>query len=113
VLQAAGIAIEGPPDMGTVAERIQELRHTTARPSLPEDEESTSRSSLWQDLYRRQGAVEADAFNGEIVELGRRYNLPTPYNRLLLTLSQAMATARELPGKYTIRQLRALLPAFL
>jgi 2-dehydropantoate 2-reductase len=109
VLQTAGIAYEGPPGMGPIEERIRELRNLETRPDVPEDEERKGRASLWQDLYHRRGEVEADYFNGEIVRLGQQYNVPTPYNSLLLKLIKEMATARELPGKYTIQQLRACL----
>lgn len=111
VLHAAGIAYEGPPGMGAIEERIHELRHTNLMPHVPVDDERTGRTSLWQDLYHRRGAVEADYLNGEIVRLGRQYGVATPYNSLLLALSTEMAAARELPGKYTIQQLRARLPA--
>ena len=50
--------------------------------------------------------MEADYFNGEIVELGRHNNVPTPYSSLLLDLINDMAAKREKPGKYTIRELR-------
>jgi len=73
------------------------------------DDEIKGRASLWQDLYHRRGAAEADYFNGEIVRLGRQYGVPTPYNSLLLELIKEMAAARELPGKYTVQQLRARL----
>ncbi|MBM3223688.1 MAG: 2-dehydropantoate 2-reductase [Candidatus Tectomicrobia bacterium] len=105
VLQAAGIAYAGPPGLGSVAERIRELRDPSFTPTMSMDEELQGRSSLWQDLYHRVGDVEAASLNGEIVRLGGQHGIATPYNSLLLTLSQAMATARELPGKYPIAQL--------
>ena len=109
VLQAAGIAYEGPPGMGPVEERIRELRDPDFDPGVPEEDELKGRASLWQDLYHQRGEVEADYFNGEIVRLGRQYNVPTPYSSLLVDLIKEMAAARELPGKYTIEQLRELL----
>ncbi|MGQ4809858.1 hypothetical protein NKDENANG_03294 [Candidatus Entotheonellaceae bacterium PAL068K] len=109
VLQAAGIEYEGPPEMGAIEERVLELRQLEARPQVPEDDELKGRASLWQDLYHQRGEVEADYFNGEIVALGQQYNVPTPYNGLLLELIKDMAAAHELPGKYTIQQLRARL----
>jgi 2-dehydropantoate 2-reductase len=109
VLQAARIPYEGPPGMGAIEARIEELRAMCFDPGVPEDDELKGRASLWQDLYHQRGEVEADYFNGEIVRLGRQYQIPTPYNRLLVDLSKDMAAARELPGKYTIRQLRELL----
>jgi 2-dehydropantoate 2-reductase len=109
VLQAAGIEYEGPPGMGPIEDRIRELRDLNFDPGVPEEDELKGRASLWQDLYHQRGEVEADYFNGEIVRLGRQYNVPTPYNSLLVDLIKDMAAARELPGKYTIEQLRELL----
>jgi 2-dehydropantoate 2-reductase len=105
VLQAAGIAYAGPPGMGAIEDRIRELRDDHLVPNVPVDDTYTGRSSLWQDLYHRRGAVEAAWLNGEIVRLGRQHEVPTPYNSLLLDLSTAMAVAREQPGKYTVQQL--------
>lgn len=109
VLQAAGIAYEGPPGMGAVEERIRELREGSGAAVVPVDEAYQGRSSLWQDLFHRRGEVEAEALNGVVVRMGDQYGVPTPLNSLLLALSTVMAAARELPGKYTIAQLRARL----
>jgi 2-dehydropantoate 2-reductase len=109
VVQAAGIRYEAIPGQGSIEDRIRELRHPTASVSVPAEEELKHRPSLWQDLHHRRGEVEADHFNGEIVQLGRQHGVPTPYNSLLLELITRMATARELPGKYSVRALRARL----
>ena len=109
VLHAAAIAYEGPPGMGSIVDRLGELRHAHCAPAVPIDDELKGRASLWQDLYHRRGAVEADYLNGEIVRLGCQYGVPTPYNSLLLELIEAMAAAHECPGKYTVQQLRARL----
>ena len=106
VLHAAGIAYEGPPGMGPIEDRIAELRNADFKPEVPEDEELKGRASLWQDLHHQRGVVEADYFNGEIVELGRHHDVPTPYSGLLLDLINEMAAKREKPGKYTIGDLR-------
>ena len=50
-----------------------------------------------------------DWFNGEIIRLGDAHGVPTPHSRLLLELITDMARARELPGQYTARDLRARL----
>ena len=106
VLREVGIQYEGPPGMGPIEDRIAELRNLDVKPDVPESEELKGRASLWQDLYHQRGEVEADYFNGEIVKLGREHNIPTPYSSLLVELIKEMALARELPGKYTIQQLR-------
>jgi 2-dehydropantoate 2-reductase len=109
VLQAAGIAYEGPPGMGAIEDRIRELRDSPMPSYVPVDGERTGRSSLWQDLYHRRGQVEAEYLNGEIVRLGRQCGVPTPYNSLLLELITAMAVTRALPGTHTVQQLRECL----
>ncbi len=106
VLREVGIRYEGPPGMGPIEDRIAELRNLDVTPEVPESEELKGRASLWQDLYHQRGEVEADYFNGEIAQLGREHNIPTPYSSLLVELIKEMAAARELPGKYTIAQLR-------
>jgi len=113
VLQTAGIAIEEPPDMRSVAEHIRELRSPAGPSTISPDDQHQGRSSLWQDLYHQRGNSEANDLNGEIVQLGRQYQVPTPYNCLLVTLVNAMAAARQRPGKYTIAQLRARLKTFI
>jgi 2-dehydropantoate 2-reductase len=109
VLRTAGIPFEGPPGLGSVEERIRDLRRPDVTVEIPADEEAKHRPSLWQDLHHRSGQVEADAFNGEIVRLGRQHGVPTPYSSLLLELITEMAARREPPGKYTIADLRARL----
>ncbi len=106
VLQAAGIAYEGPPGVGPIEERIRELRSAETTAEVPDDPEARHYASLWQDLYHGRGEVEADFFNGEIVRLGRQHGVPTPYSALLLGLITEMAAAREKPGKYAVTQLR-------
>jgi 2-dehydropantoate 2-reductase len=109
VVRAAGIPFEGPPGSGSIEEQIRWLRSDAPGPVVPADEEARGYASLWQDLHHRRGEVEADYFNGEIVRLGQRAGVPTPYSSLLLALIGEMAAARERPGKYTVGELRARL----
>ncbi|HEY63694.1 MAG TPA: 2-dehydropantoate 2-reductase [Caldilineae bacterium] len=68
-----------------------------------------AQSSTWQSLARRQGSVETDFLNGEIVRLAERLGRQAPINEALLRISQEMAANREPPGKYTPAQLCELL----
>jgi 2-dehydropantoate 2-reductase len=108
VLRAAGIRFEGPPG-SSIEDRIRSLRGPATGVTVPADEEARHRPSLWQDLHRGGGQVEADWFNGEIVRLGDAHGVPAPYSRLLLDLIAEMARLRERPGRYTVRELRARL----
>ena len=96
-LDAAGLPLEDPE---AARARIKAHRFGNV-----ESKQVQSRGSSWQSLIRKEGSIEADFLNGEIVRLGRIYRIPTPYNELLQRISGAMARNRELPGKYTTEQL--------
>ncbi len=70
---------------------------------------SKARSSTWQSLARRQGTVEVDMFQGEIVRLAKQLGREAPLNEKLLRICEEMAANRELPGKYTLAQLSTML----
>jgi 2-dehydropantoate 2-reductase len=59
-------------------------------------------------LQNRRGETEASYLNGEIILLGEKYGVPTPYNSVLLRVVEQMAAEKELPGKYTIEELEEL-----
>ena len=66
-------------------------------------------SSTWQSVLRQSGEVESDFLNGEIVELGRCYAIPTPVNELLQRRANDLVRAHEAPGSLTLEELRASL----
>jgi 2-dehydropantoate 2-reductase len=68
-----------------------------------------AQSSTWQSLARRQGSVEVEFLNGEIVRLANKLGKSAPLNEKLLRISQEMAANHELPGRYTIAELSAML----
>jgi 2-dehydropantoate 2-reductase len=70
---------------------------------------TAAQSSTWQSLARRQGSVETDFINGEIVRAAARVGLKAPLNEKLIAISQEMAAGHEPPGKYTPEQLSQML----
>ncbi len=68
-----------------------------------------AQSSTWQSLARRQGSVETEFLNGEIVRVAERIGLQAPINEKLVRVSQEMAAKNEPPGKYTPVQLSEIL----
>ncbi|MFC1950830.1 ketopantoate reductase family protein [Chloroflexota bacterium] len=66
-------------------------------------------SSTWQSLARKQGTVETEYLNGEIVRVAERLGRRAPLNEVLLQTCKKMAADREVPGKYTPQQLQVLL----
>jgi 2-dehydropantoate 2-reductase len=68
-----------------------------------------AQSSTWQSLARKQGSVETEFFNGEVVRLARKLGREAPINEGLNRIMQEMASKREAPGKYTIAALKQIL----
>ncbi len=68
-----------------------------------------SQSSTWQSLARKQGSVETEYLNGEIVRQAKLIGKEAPLNAALLKISQEMAAQQEIPGKYTTDELEKLL----
>lgn len=68
-----------------------------------------AQSSTWQSLARRQGSVETEFLNGEIVRVAKRWGLQAPINEKLVEISQQIAENRESPEKYTPARLSELL----
>lgn len=68
-----------------------------------------AQSSTWQSLARRQGSVEVDFLNGEIVRLAKKLGKRVPLNEKLVQISREMAASHELPGKYTLDELSMML----
>jgi 2-dehydropantoate 2-reductase len=62
-------------------------------------------SSSWQSVLRGTGNVETDYLNGEIVALGRRYDIPTPVNEMLQRRTNEMARSGRAPGSVSLDEL--------
>jgi 2-dehydropantoate 2-reductase len=116
VLDAAGISTAEPgnpfdleainAEMRRVGESPPDEARIRAAQALPEH--LRARVSTWVDLRNRRGETEASYLNGEIILLGEKHGVPTPYNSVLLNSVERMAAERESPGKYTIEELEEL-----
>ncbi len=114
VLDRAGIGVEPPPDEPSpirIRENTERLRQLCLNPRPQRDLPIEERTypSMWQDLYLGRKSNEAEFLNGEIVALGKKYGVPTPYNSTLLELIDRMTEAGEKPGIYTPAELHALI----
>src|SRR5215475_274605 len=112
-LAAAGISLEDPNNPLDLKRNLAELR------SVVEDLEKICAEanspiefrtypSTWMDLKLKRGETESGYFNGEIILLGERYGVPTPYNSTLFIIVETMAAKRAQPGLYTIEELADL-----
>jgi 2-dehydropantoate 2-reductase len=111
VLDAAGVDYQPIPGKGSLQEELDILRQPQAVQPWPEDPDFDYYPSTWQDLKLGRGSTETAFLNGEIITLGRQNGIPTPLNELLLSLVEDMATRQELPGKYSVQELRNMQPA--
>lgn len=68
-------------------------------------------NSTWQSIVRGAVSIEADYLNGEIVLLGKRFGIPTPTNRVIQQLANALARERGKPDAYSPNRLRDLIAA--
>jgi 2-dehydropantoate 2-reductase len=102
-LTTAGVPFESREAFGA---RASSNRGTTELPAG-----LRNLGSSWQSLQRRQGTIEADFLNGEVVRLGRLHGIPTPFNEVLQEVSSAMAARGEAPGKYTADDLMQMVRA--
>ena len=114
VLDAAGIAVEPPagePSPIRIRRMTEKLKlppdPTRSAPDVPEDQRTYA--SMWQDLVLDRPSSEADFLNGEIVVLGRKLGIPTPYNSALLEIINGMFDKNLKPGIHTPAELRSLI----
>ena len=85
------------------------LRKPTSASQRDKDPFGMPLGSTWQSLIRRQGTVETEFLNGEIVRIATRLGKRAPINETLLRITEQMAANRELPGKYTPAELAKIL----
>lgn len=114
VLDAAGIAVEPPegePSPIRIREMTRKLKQPSKREKVFEDlpEAQRTYASTWQDLRLGRKTGEAHFLNGEIVALGEKLRIPTPYNSTLLKTIDRMFEQRLAPGIYSPGELRELI----
>jgi ketopantoate reductase len=110
VLDVSGLSTEEPKNRYDMKEYIAGLRNVAEDPekiyqaqNLPQD--FRAYPSTWVDLKQNRGETEAGYFNGEIILLGEKHNILTPYNSTLLKIVETMAAEYAGPGRYTLAEL--------
>ncbi len=112
-LETAGISLDDPNNPYDLKKHLADLRGVIADPEKIRQEanspvEFRTYTSTWIDLKLKRGETEAGYFNGEIILLGEKYYIPTPYNSTLFNLVETMAAKGEQPGLHTIEELADL-----
>jgi 2-dehydropantoate 2-reductase len=110
LLDVAHISLNDSHNPYDIKSQIAELRNIVADPekiytaqNIPED--LRAYPSTWMDLKLKRGDTEAGYFNGEIILLGEKYGVPTPFNSTLLQIIETMAAEQTEPGRYTLEEL--------
>lgn len=118
VLAAAEIAVEPPdgePSPIRIIDWTNKLREShkdspeALAKTLSLPEALRTYASMYQDLYLGRQSNEAAYLNGEIVELGKKLGIPTPYNSTLLEIVNQMFAEGLKPGIYTPAKLHTLI----
>ncbi|MFN0110775.1 MAG: ketopantoate reductase family protein [Blastocatellia bacterium] len=110
VLEIAGISLTDANNPIEFDNRLNGLRCVVEDPQKTYEAalipfELRTYPSTWMDLRQQRGETEASYFNGEIILLGEKYGVPTPYNSTLLNIVETMAAEKTLPGLMTIDEL--------
>src|SRR5262249_14879674 len=113
-LAAAGISLEDANNPIDLKRQLAELRNVVEDPEKIDAEanspvELRTYPSTWVDLKLKRGETEAGYFNGEILLLGKKYQVPTPYNSTLFNVVETMAAKGAQPGLCTIEELANLI----
>jgi len=111
VLGKTEVPLKTLPGDQPLPEMIAALRRPDFTPRPVSDRALRVYPSMWHDLFCRRGRTEARYLNGKIAELGQHLSIPTPVNALLVQVVDRMAERRELPGVYTLSDLRHMLRA--
>ena len=111
VLSVAGISLEDADNPIDFHKRLADLRGVKEDPEKVYDAEQIPMElrtypSTWMDLKQKRGDTEAGYFNGEIILLGEKYGVPTPYNATLLNIVETMGMEGTDPGLYTLEELQ-------
>jgi len=114
MLEVAGISLEDPNNPFDLKKHQAELRSVVEDPKKIYEHanspmELRTYPSTWMDLKQKRGETEAGYFNGEIILLGEKYRIPTPYNSTLYTIVETMAAKGAQPGLYTLEELVSLI----
>ncbi|MEP7270928.1 MAG: ketopantoate reductase family protein [Acidobacteriota bacterium] len=113
VLETAGIPLEDANNPFRLTTQIAKLRELTDDPERTREAREMpfdlrTYPSTWVDLKQKRGESEASYFNGEIVLLGEKHGVRTPFNSTLLQTVEEMSAELIEPGRYTLSDLEEL-----
>lgn len=87
----------------------EKLRLPPKETNKPARKRIRTYSSMWQDLALGRRSGEAEYLNGEIVALGRKLGIHTPYNSALLESVNRMFEEGQKPGIHSPSRLHDII----
>jgi 2-dehydropantoate 2-reductase len=113
VLDVAGISLNDSNNPYDLKKHLAELRSVVEDAERIRQEASSpvefrTYPSTWVDLKQKRGDTEVGYFNGEIILLGEKYHVPTPFNSTLFNTVERMTAEGREPGLYTVEELANL-----
>ena len=109
VLAKAEIKLKTLPGDQPLPDMVKALHQSDFTPKQLPDRSTHVFPSMWQDVFCRRGRTEARYLNGRVHDMGQQLGVATPLNALLTQVVDQMAERRELPGTYTLSDLRQML----
>lgn len=104
VMAAAGIEIEMGPGEPAAEEFVRQM--AAGAFSYPDPmglpPERRTYPSTWQDVVLQRKSTEVEHFNGEMVRLGQKHGVATPYNTALLEMMRELLSRNAMPGLFTL-----------
>src|SRR5262245_36935653 len=108
VISKAGVEIQMGPGEPPAEEFIKQMiAGNFAYPDAMDlPPERRTYPSTWQDVMLHRKTTEVEHFNGEIVRLGKKYGVATPYNTALLEMTRELLQRSAMPGFFTLYQVQ-------
>jgi 2-dehydropantoate 2-reductase len=108
VIRASGVEIEMGPGEPVAEEFVRQMAAGAfAHPSPMElPPERRTYPSTWQDVVLRRQTTEVEHFNGEIVRLGQKLGMATPYNTTVLEMMRELLRRNAMPGLFSLQQVQ-------
>jgi|SRR5579884_823410 len=108
VIRAAGVEIQMGPGEPVAEEFVRSMAAGAFSHPNPLDlpPERRTYPSTWQDIVLRRQTTEVEHFNGEIVRLGEKLGIPTPYNSTVLEMMRELLRRGAMPGLFTLSEVQ-------
>ncbi len=108
VLARAEIKLKPLPGNQSLPDMVAAFRRTDFTPPPLPNRPTHVSPSMWPEVFCWRGRTEGRYLDGRVHEAGQQLGIATSVNALLTQLVDTRAERRELPGTYTLTNLRRM-----